>query len=187
MKNQRFPILLALLLGGLLLASAAFSDEDPRLGGWMEMRLTGTWMAYITVPPHPLLGNSEPVVLPEMVTFLKGGGVITTSSQPAFPFPTDDGGLPALMSNGHANWARVAPEVVRATHWRFLNDPTTGALLGFVKIYIEGEMVSRDEIVGIGSVHLLHPDLSPVELMGEPLVIDGCEVTWLRVPVEPMP
>lgn len=185
MKNRRLPLFLPLLLSGLFLASAGFSDDDPRLGSWMEMRIAGTWMAYITVPPFP--GSPDSTVFPELVTYLKGGGVITTSSLPVFAFPTNDGVTYALMSNGHANWKRVAPGVLRATHWRFLTDPTTGALLGFVKIYLEGEVVSRDEIVGYGSVHVLHANLSPVEVMGEPLVIDGCEITWLRVRVEPVP
>ena len=47
--------------------------------------------------------------------------------------------------------------------------------------------VSRDEIVGFGEVHLLHPDLSPVELTGEPMVIAGCEIVWRRLGVDPMP
>lgn len=186
MKKQ-LQAMLTIVAVGLLTASAVFADDgDPRLGSWLGHRIAGTWMAQIAVPPTPWVGNTEVVIVPEMVTFMKYGGVITTPSLPLLPFPTPEGVVPAQVSTGHANWERVGVGRIQTTNWRFLTHPISGELVGFVKIYVEFRLASAGEMTGSGILEVLYPDLTPVEFMGEPMALVA-EILMSRVPVETLP
>jgi hypothetical protein len=150
------------------------------------VKVPGTWFFLVEVPASPFTGGQD-VVLPEFGTFGKGGGVVVSSAMTAFLFPRGgdmDRLKPVLMGTGHANWKKLGSGF-RTTNLRCLNDPKTGELVGFLKIYVESESCTSAGCVGTWYGELLTPDLELVE-MPEDIVVAG-EWQASRVAVESMP
>lgn len=143
--------------------------------------ILGTWMAEITIPPNPLSGLQGEVLV-ELITFTKNGGLVATANNPVFPVPVGGKVKKALLSVSHSSW-RTRGSLVQGTNWRFINNKNNGDFLGFMKNRVELELVAPGMLQGRGSVELLNPDLTFMELNGVQAILPT-QVRAYRVPVE---
>lgn len=181
-----------LLVGASLVVAAALMAASvclaaPQAGvARLSDKVVGAYLATIVVPPNPLVGNTEPIAMPELVTLDREGTSTATPSLPGFPFPTGTGVVNAAWSDGVSSWEKTGPRRLSVTYWRFLSDPVTGQLLGIAKIH--SQVTHRNgSLEGEYTLELLNPDLTPAMLQGQPVMVGPSPVTLMPLQVEPMP
>jgi hypothetical protein len=146
-------------------------------------QLLGTWAAQIIIPPNPLMGNMQEVILFEYITFTKNGGLVATANFPYFPVPVGGKIKTAIVSVSHSSW-RLKGGVVQGTNWRFLNSKKNGNFWGFMKNRVELHSSGPDSVEGLYFLELFTPALTPMRLGDSPAVLGPGVVRAVKVPVE---
>jgi hypothetical protein len=176
--ENRARVLAVLAIGCLLAGVVAVEAASPK-------KMNGTWISFSVIPPNDILGNPDPMVLPEFETFSTSGTIITSSSATVMPLTTDEGSFPALVGLGQGNWKFRGGEFLM-TQWRFLVNATDYQPVGFLKISNRWTLQNKKRGGGVYQVELLDLDMEPLHSGGDPIVITGAFEIQL-MPVEAMP
>ena len=166
--------------------SALFAGQSD--GKAAPKKMNGTWSSIVTVPPNPIMGNTEDVNLPEMDTFSTSGTVITSIAAPIMWLTLDQVGTRlTLFGIGQGTWKMAGGHRYVSTQWRFLTDMNTGEPFGYLKIVVEWGLVDNNYAAGEYEVQLLALDMETLFTSGGvPAVIDG-PFQMSRLPIEYLP
>jgi hypothetical protein len=167
---------------GLALLAAASVAEPP---GHIPKRMIGTWLAGVEITLEP---GTDPIYLPEIGTFERGGTAIYSSGFPplALPFDQTNGELVTYEAKaGQGSWIYKAGRFV-GTQWRILVEVSTGIPLGFSKLTSEWQLIDRNTGQGMYRAEVLQPDFSPYTIGGQPVVFEG-NFELFRLPTESLP
>ena len=156
-------------------------------GNATPKKMNGTWSSISTIPPNDILGNTEPVSLPELDTFSTSGTAISSSAATVLPLTTDQGIFLAATQIGQGSWKFKGGRRFAMTQWRFFSDATTGEPLGYLKLILEWRLSHWNAGQGVFQVEMLQLDMTtPYTSGGNPVVIQGPFAMW-RLAIEPLP
>ena len=178
-----------LMIVGLAVASAGLYAGQSA-GHATPRKMNGTWSSIVVVPPNEILGNEEPMPLPELDTFSGSGTVVTSSGASVMPLTLDDPEEAFYLASvgiGQGNWKFTGTRHFVMTQWRFLTDMNTGEPFGYIKIFAEWDLVDRHEARGTYEVQILELDMmTPYLSGGEPVRVRG-PFFMHRLRIEPLP
>lgn len=157
---------IAVLTVVCLVASAASLEAGGK-------KLRGTWQSLSVLPPTAVLGNSEPMLMPELDTFTACGAVLTSSAASVMPLRTDQGRFLGSVGLGQGTYKFKGNRFVM-TQWRFLMNVESGEPLGYLRIINEFTLAGKKAGQGQFQAELMMLDReTPYTSDGEPIVIAG--------------
>jgi hypothetical protein len=177
-------IVIAVTILCLVLGESALFAGQPQ--GPNSRKMRGTWSSLVVVPPNDILGNTEPVFLPELDTFTHSRTSITSSSATILPVETDQGSFLTATGIGQGNWKFEGGRFI-ATQWRFISDVSNGQPLGYLRMLVEWQLLDNNSGEGSYRVEIFQLDMTtPYTSGGSPIMIEGPFTIW-RLPIEPLP
>jgi hypothetical protein len=165
-----------LMIGSLLMGPAVAHSATPT-------KMNGTWASLAEIPPNDMLGNTVAIVLFQLDTFSTSGTVVTSSGAPVLAIATDQGSFVGTVGIGQGSW-KYRSGRFSSTQWHFINNVTTGQLVGYMKTIAEWSLANKKTAAGSYRVEMLQLDMTtPFTSGGSPAAVSG-SFQMRRMPVE---